>query len=206
MAPQNHSVTLAGSALERRCRALRLLPRPRGGIPAAALRQEGFAQDDKIFQIVDARHREERPRRIAGLGLDAEASGQLEIRPWENTHLREGRFDQYAMLALVEEGAWPRKGEVRLHALLGEHGMVARRVPGVDDIVQYESRLNEVTSRFDDVVVCTYDLNRFSATVVMDILRTHPQVIVGGILQENPFYVPPQQFLGELRARAVPVE
>lgn len=73
--------------------------------------------------------------------------------------------------------------------------------PGVDGIVEYESRLNEVTSRFDDVVVCTYDLNRFSATVVMDILRTHPQVIVGGILQENPFYVPPQEFLQELRAR-----
>jgi hypothetical protein len=35
----------------------------------------------------------------------------------------------------------------------------------------------------------------------MDILRTHPMAIVGGILQENPFYVPPDQFLEELRAR-----
>jgi hypothetical protein len=26
-------------------------------------------------------------------------------------------------------------------------------------------------------------------------------VIVGGILQENPFYVPPDQFLAEVRAR-----
>ena len=78
--------------------------------------------------------------------------------------------------------------------------------PGVDDIVEYESRLNDVTSRFDDVVVCSYDLNRFSATVVMDILRTHPQVIVGGILQENPFYLPPTEFLQELRARNVVVQ
>jgi MEDS: MEthanogen/methylotroph, DcmR Sensory domain len=84
--------------------------------------------------------------------------------------------------------------------------MVARGPPGVDDIVEYESRLNEVISGFDDVVVCSYDLNRFSATVVMDILRTHPQVIVGGILQENPFYLPPEQFLGELRERRVPVQ
>ena len=76
--------------------------------------------------------------------------------------------------------------------------------PGVDDIVEYECRLNEVTARFEDVVVCTCDLNRFSATVVMDILRTHPQVIVGGILQENPFYAPPEQFLQELRARNLP--
>lgn len=29
--------------------------------------------------------------------------------------------------------------------------------------------------------------------------------IVGGILQENPFYVPPDQFLGELRTRRGPL-
>jgi len=34
---------------------------------------------------------------------------------------------------------------------------------------------------------------------VMDALRTHPVVIIGGILQENPFFVPPDQFLLELR-------
>jgi len=35
----------------------------------------------------------------------------------------------------------------------------------------------------------------------MDIMRTHPVVLVGGLLQENPFYVPPDEFLSELRAR-----
>lgn len=38
----------------------------------------------------------------------------------------------------------------------------------------------------------------------MDILRTHPMVIVGGILQENPFFVPPDEMLRELRNRAEP--
>ena len=35
----------------------------------------------------------------------------------------------------------------------------------------------------------------------MDVLRTHPLVIIGGFLHENPFYVPPDEFLRELRAR-----
>ncbi len=35
----------------------------------------------------------------------------------------------------------------------------------------------------------------------MDIMRTHPMVIIGGILQENPFFVPPSEFLHELRQR-----
>jgi hypothetical protein len=36
----------------------------------------------------------------------------------------------------------------------------------------------------------------------MDILRTHPMVVIAGVLQENPFFVPPDEFLRELRARA----
>jgi hypothetical protein len=30
-------------------------------------------------------------------------------------------------------------------------------------------------------------------------LRTHPLVIIGGLLQENPFYVEPDELLRELR-------
>ena len=35
----------------------------------------------------------------------------------------------------------------------------------------------------------------------MDILRTHPMCIIGGVLQTNPFWVPPDEFLRELKAR-----
>jgi hypothetical protein len=35
----------------------------------------------------------------------------------------------------------------------------------------------------------------------MDILRTHPMVIIGGVLQANPFWVSPADFLEELAAR-----
>jgi hypothetical protein len=35
--------------------------------------------------------------------------------------------------------------------------------------------------------------------VLIDILRTHPHIVTGGILQENPFFVPPNQVLRELR-------
>ena len=34
----------------------------------------------------------------------------------------------------------------------------------------------------------------------MDIMRTHPMVITGGILQENAFYVPPDAMLKEARS------
>jgi hypothetical protein len=50
-------------------------------------------------------------------------------------------------------------------------------------------------------VICAYDLSKFPASVVMDALRTHPVVLIGGLLQENPFFVPPEQFLNEIRER-----
>jgi hypothetical protein len=46
-------------------------------------------------------------------------------------------------------------------------------------------------------------LHQFGAEVVMDIMRTHPMVIIGGILQENPFFVPPEQMLSEIQHREV---
>ena len=30
-------------------------------------------------------------------------------------------------------------------------------------------------------------------------MRTHPLVILAGVLQDNPFFVPPDQYLRELR-------
>jgi hypothetical protein len=74
----------------------------------------------------------------------------------------------------------------------------------VDELIEFESRINDLWSRHDDAVICTYHLSRFSGDTVIDIMRTHPVVIVGGILQQNPFYVPPEQFLREVRDRRPP--
>jgi hypothetical protein len=58
-----------------------------------------------------------------------------------------------------------------------------------------------VLAKYHDPVICAYDLSKFSASVAIDVMRTHPMVIIGGVLEENPFFVPPDQFLLELRER-----
>ena len=169
------------------------------------LAKEGFERGEKVFHIVDREHRPERMRRLEEVGISPAAArrpGQVEIRAWEDAHLRGGRFDQDAMMTLLEETLRGAKadgfGQTRVWAnmewALGEF-------PGVEDLVEYETRVNYFLPRYDDLVVCTYDLTKFGASVVVDILRTHPLVILGGILQENPFFVPPDEFLRELRAR-----
>jgi len=169
--------------------------------------KSGAEAGERLFQVVDKTHLQERRRRLEEAGIDvaaAEGNGQLEIRPWENAYLRGNRFDQYAMLELIQQVLRDgRSNGFPMTRLWANMEWALDDLPGVHDIVEYETRLNQFLPNYNDVVVCTYDLSKFSAPVVIDIMRTHPQVIIGGILQENPFYVPPDEFLAELSHRPV---
>jgi PAS domain S-box-containing protein len=167
--------------------------------------KDGVDRGERALHIVDPEFRDEHLKRLGEAGIDVErsmASGQLEVRLWQDVYRREDRFDQDTMLALIEEqlqsGAAAGSPRIRLMTHL-EWSL--RDKPGVDDLLEYEARLNYVLPRYDDPVICTYDLLTVSSSVAMDIMRTHPAVIIGGVLQENPFFVPPDQFLLEIRER-----
>jgi hypothetical protein len=71
-------------------------------------------------------------------------------------------------------------------------------------LLEYEARRKELWLRQTgpaNPIICTYDLPRFRGDIRVDVMRTHPLVIIGGILQENPFFVPAEEFLRELRGR-----
>jgi len=167
--------------------------------------KDGFDSGDKAFHIVDPELQGQHLKRLAEAGIDVErvmGTGQLELRRWQDAYLRGDHFDQDAMLALLEEVL--QSGDASgypLTRLVAHMEWALLDKPGVDDLLEYETRLNYVLPKYDDPVICTYDLAKFSAGVVMDIMRTHPVVIIGGVLQENPFFVPPDQFLLEIRER-----
>jgi hypothetical protein len=167
--------------------------------------KEGFQAGDRMFQVVDRAHRDERRHRLSDSGVDlekAESAGQFEIRVWEEAYLRGNRFDQHAMLHLAETVLRDSRDQgFPVTRFWANMEWALEDFPGVHDIVEYEARANKFLPQYPAFVVCTYDLNKFSAPVVMDIMRTHPHVIIGGVLQENPFYVPPDEFLAELRNR-----
>jgi hypothetical protein len=154
---------------------------------------------------VDPELRGEHLRLLAEAGIEVEqvmGTGQLELRRWQDAYLRDDRFDQDAMLSLLEEvlrsGASSGYPLTRFMSCV-EAALVDKA--GVDSWLEYETRVNYVVPKYDNPVICTYDLSKFSAGIVMDMMRTHPVVIIGGLLQENPFFVPPDQFLLEIRER-----
>jgi hypothetical protein len=166
--------------------------------------KEGFDRGEKLFHIVDSRLRGEHLRACAACGIDVERgqkSGQLEVRNWEDAYLRDGYFDADRMVRILDDVLESNRAKYGQTRLMGNMEWALETVPGVTDIVEYETKLNYVLPKYPDPVICTYDLNKHSASVVMDILRTHPMVIIGGLLQENPLYVPPDEMLRELRSR-----
>jgi hypothetical protein len=118
--------------------------------------QEGFAQGDRAFHIVDPRHRPEHLRRLHEAGIDvaeAERTGQLEVRRWEDAYLRDGHFDQNRMLALIEEVLNGGKAQgFPLTRLMANMEWALEDRPGVEDVVEYETRLNYVLPKYDDAV------------------------------------------------------
>jgi MEDS: MEthanogen/methylotroph, DcmR Sensory domain len=67
--------------------------------------------------------------------------------------------------------------------------------------LNFEARANFVHSKHEHVVICVYDLAKFGGDFVIDILRTHPMALIGGVLHVNPYYVPATEFLEERRSR-----
>ena len=119
--------------------------------------KEGFERGEKAFHIVDPKRRVEHVLRLASVGIDVEAaekSGQFELRNWADAYLRDGHFDQDRMLALIQEvldgGVRQGFGLTRLVANM-EWALEDR--PGVDDLVEYETRLNYILPRYQDPVI-----------------------------------------------------
>ena len=208
MRTNEHSVQFAGGALGRErhiCAFFNSIDEQHRVLRSFI--KEGFDRGEKVFHIVDPEMREEHLKRLAEAGIDvarAMGSGQLEVRVWQNCQFRGDRFDQDAMLALIEEvlqsGA---AAGYPLTRFLGQMEWALLDQPGLDELsfVEFETRVNYVSPKYDDPLICVYDLSKFSASMMIDVMRTHPVVLIGGVLQENPFFVPPDQLLLELRER-----
>ncbi len=167
--------------------------------------KDGFQCGHKAIHVVTPHQRADHLQRLAAVGIDAaaaEQSGQLEVRVNTDVYLPDGRFDPDRMIAVFEQlASGNAPGRFPLSRICCRMDWAVEDQSHVDDVIEFESRVNEVWRRHDDAVICTYHLGKFGGDAVIDIMRTHPMVIIGGILQQNPFYIPPDEFLREFRQR-----
>jgi len=69
--------------------------------------------------------------------------------------------------------------------------------------LELEAKLNLYLMHLPAIMVCQYNVDRISARLMVDVMRTHPFVVLGGKLYENPYYIEPEGFL---KAHNIPYE
>ena len=167
---------------------------------------EGLAAGEKAIHIVNTSLRDAYNRRMIGAGVDVdglERSGQLEVTPWPIAP-KHGTIDRDKAVEMVDQllGAARERGYRRTR-VIGEMDWAVRDEIRDDELIALEARLHQAYMRHQVWVICAYDLTHFGSAVVLDVLRTHPAAMIGGVLQHNPFFVPPEEMFEELRGRGI---
>jgi hypothetical protein len=161
--------------------------------------RDGLASGDRCVCVVDACDPETVLARLGSvIDVAAPLAGrQLDVLSSRDTYLLGGGFSTDRMLDFwrTQVAAAIDDGGYHFARSVGEMTWALRDAPGVEALLGYESRLNRFLPEYPQVILCLYDLEAFSGDVIVDILKTHPKVLVGGSLIENPYYVEPDEYL-----------
>jgi hypothetical protein len=65
-----------------------------------------------------------------------------------------------------------------------------------EDALWVESRVNDMLADTGAIVVCAYDVSRLpDKALIMGGLQTHPIMVIGDWLAENPSYLSPTDYM-----------
>ena len=160
----------------------------------------GLQAGHKCFCVVDS---SPTSQVLEDLGDDVEpkealSRHQLELFTADETYLRtrpfttEGIFDFLRQTVTVAAS----EGGYAFSRITGEMPWELHELPDDrEEFFRYEAELNRFAPRYPQAIVCLYDLGHFGGGILLDLLRTHPKLVVSGQLVENPYYLPPDQYL-----------
>jgi hypothetical protein len=136
-----------------------------------------------------------------GNSIDAQAAvsrHQLELFTARETYLRTRPFSTEGIMDFWRETVpvASADGDYAFMRLTGEmpgalHDLSDER----EEFFRYEAELNRFAPRYPQAILCLYDLAHFGGGILLDLLRTHPKLVVSGQLVENPYYLSPDQYL-----------
>lgn len=122
------------------------------------------------------------------------AAGQLEVLDAAGTYLAGGGFLPERMLSFWEARARQGPPGPGFTRNIGDMSWAHRSRRAVAGLIGYESELNRVMSNVPQVNLCLYDLTRCSGDLIMNVLKTHPRALLGGMVIDNPYYRDPDEF------------
>ncbi len=163
--------------------------------------RSGLIAGDKCLCVVDSSDPGTTVEALRGslTGIDVEdclSTGQLEVTGSSGSYLASGAFVKHDVLDFWERnvGQALATGRYQFARAAGEMPEPVRRMPGgIEAFMAYEAELNLYTKRHpQQVLICMYDLSLFGGGIILDLLWTHPRLLLGGLVLDNPhFQLPP---------------
>lgn len=72
-------------------------------------------------------------------------------------------------------------------------------ISGTNQLMEFEAKLNRVLLRYPITAICQYNEKEFGRSMILNVLKNHPMMIIGGQIIKNPYYLKPDEFLQEIK-------
>lgn len=165
----------------------------------APFMRAGLAAGDKCICVLDPAEHAAISHEL-GDGIDIEgciASEQFALMGQADTYMRTGSFSVAAMIAFWQEAVSEAMddGKYAFTRAAGDTTWLLESLSGFTEFASYESELNRFAPTYPQVILCLYDLQLYGGGVMLELLRTHPKLLIGGLLIDNPHYLSPDEYL-----------
>lgn len=159
--------------------------------------EEGLRQGDKCLCLID----DVEPTLVRDRALGqpgptySRRSAQLDVERASDVYLRSGEFSVDDMMSFLSGSvAAATDDDFGLLRAAGEMSWVLPGPLGWYDLFRYESAINHVVDQMPAILICLYDLQKFGADMLIEVLRTHPKVLLDRTVIDNPHYLPPAEY------------
>ncbi len=162
--------------------------------------RSGLERGERCVYVADQHTAGEVLDALDSAGIDVAAAteaGALSVVTKREAYLRDGYFDPERMMAFLAESARSaRSAGFKALRVTGEMTWALGGAAGSERLMEYESKLNRFLPEAEILAICQYSRRWFPAELIKQVIETHPLVIHGATVCHNPYYVPPEEFLG----------
>jgi hypothetical protein len=124
------------------------------------------------------------------------AKKQLEVIRARDMYLRSGGFSADEIIGSWKAAMSDVMYDGRFDVVRAVETWSRREViPDIGELLLLESEMNRYLPLYPQVIVCLYDIDRFGVGIVVNLLKTHPRILVGEMLFENPYCLSPDELL-----------
>ncbi|ADD06738.1 histidine kinase [Natrialba magadii ATCC 43099] len=162
--------------------------------------RHGLERGERIAYVVDQSTEAEVQQTLRTAGIDVDAaleSGALEFYTVAETYLRSGTFDQHEMIQFYADATSEATEEFEALRLVAEMSWIKEDETTIEQLMEYESKINDLFNHEDVLAICQYDRELFDPELIQNVIRTHPHLIYNGAACHNFYYTPPEELFGD---------